>query len=246
MTCGDDRRVCLLTGATGVLGTAFCHRYADRYDIIAVHRSRVPELVSQTATLVDPLAPDDELPENGHRVFTVRADLTREEDVRRLVDVALTRFGRIDLVVNAAAWSTRQSALDERAFTASLERHLHTNVVAPARLVVAVARASWQDRPDENRVRNRNVVNVSSTAGVYLYPGLDQTAYATSKAALNFLTVHLASELEVLGVRANATAPNGFPHYVPTERVLDSIMSFDEGRMTGQILVLDSGEELVL
>ncbi len=51
---------------------------------------------------------------------------------------------------------------------------------------------------------------MSSTAGLYVYHGLNQAAYGTSKAALNFLTIHLASEFRLLNVRVNATAPNTF------------------------------------
>lgn len=240
------RRVCLLTGASGELGTAFCRRHADRYDIVAVYHSRLPQLVSQVSSLADPLAPGAELAENGHPVFAVQADLTRDEDLARLLEVALARFGRIDLLVNAAAWSTRERVLDQHLFPDSLERHLATNVVAPARLALAVARACWQDRPEENQACNRNVVNVSSTGGLYVYPDAGQAAYGTSKAALNFLTVHLASEFRLLNVRVNATAPNTFPQLVPTRRVLDSIVRLDEGDMTGEILLLDTDEESFL
>lgn len=41
---------------------------------------------------------------------------------------------------------------------------------------------------------NRNVVNLSSTAGLFVYPDLGQSVYAASKAALNHLTYHLASD----------------------------------------------------
>ena len=240
------KRVCLLTGASGRLGTAFCRRNASRYDIVAVYHSRFPQLVSQTSSLADPLAPEAELGENEHPVFTVQADLTCDDDVARLVEVALARFGRIDLLVNCAACSTRERALDQQLFPASLERHLATNVLAPARLALAVARAYWQNRPEENRTCNRNVVNVSSTAGLYVYPDLGQAAYGTSKAALNFLTTHLASEFRLLNVRVNATAPNTFPQLVPTRRVLDSIARLDQGQMTGEILLLDTDEESFL
>jgi NAD(P)-dependent dehydrogenase (short-subunit alcohol dehydrogenase family) len=240
------KRVCLLTGASGRLGTAFCRRNASRYDIVAVYHSRIPQLVSQASSLADPLAPEAEPGENEHPVFTVRADLTCDEDIDRLVEVTLARFGRIDLLVNCAACSTRERAVDQHLFPASLERHLATNVLAPARLALAVARAYWQDRPEENRMRNRNVVNVSSTAGLYVYPGVGQAAYGTSKAALNFLTVHLASEFRLLNIRVNATAPNTFPQLVPTRRVLDSIVRLDQGQMTGEILLLDTDEESFL
>jgi NAD(P)-dependent dehydrogenase (short-subunit alcohol dehydrogenase family) len=225
------------------LGTAFCRRNASRYDIVAAYNTRLPRLVSQTSQLIDPLAPAERLPENAWPVYAVQADLTRDADVIKLVDVALARFGRIDVLVNAAAHTTHGSALDERLFPVSLERHLAVNVVGAARLAVTIARRYWQDRQEENRLANRNIVNISSTSGLYVYPDLGQSAYSTSKAALNFLTMHLASELEVLNVRVNATAPNTFPGLVPTERVIDAILRLDQGEMNGRILLLDKDEE---
>jgi len=114
------------------------------------------------------------------------------------------------------------------------------NVLVPLRLVLEVVHASWRDRPDENRRMNRNVVNVSSIAGVNVYRGQGQSVYAASKAALNHLTRHMASELESIGVRANALAPNGFPRAIPTERVAAGIVRFDEGDENGQVLCLDA------
>jgi NAD(P)-dependent dehydrogenase (short-subunit alcohol dehydrogenase family) len=239
----DAERVCILTGASGKLGTAFCRAMADRYAIIAVHNLHPLEVASQVATPVDPLDPAYPLPDAAAPVFAVQADLTRDVDQARLVDVTLARFGRIDVVVNAAAYAMPQPVLDARTFSSSLERHWQMNVVAPTRLVLLVARTYWQDRPLENRRANCSVVNVSSTAGVYVYPGLGHAAYGTSKAALNFLTVHLASELEVMKVRVNAIAPTTFPELVSTDTVVDRIGHLADGDMTGQILVLDTDGE---
>jgi NAD(P)-dependent dehydrogenase (short-subunit alcohol dehydrogenase family) len=240
------RRVCLLTGAGGRLGTAFCRANAHRYDILAVYRSRPPAVVSQCSSLLDPLDPDTEPTENAHPVFTVQADLTVEDDVARVVEIALARFGRIDLLVNAAGRSTWGSALDQRVFAASLDGHFRVNVLAPAMLAVTIAREYWQGRAEENRRANRNVVNVSSTAGLYVYPDLGQSAYGVSKAALNFLSLHLAAEFEVVNVRVNAIAPNTFPGLVPTEKVLEGIGRLDEGQDNGRLLVVDEdGETLI-
>ncbi len=135
------KRVCLLTGASGRLGTAFCRRNASRYDIVAVYHSRFPQLVSQCSSLADPLAPEAESGENEHPVFTVQADLTRDDDIARLVEVALARFGRIDLLVNCAACSTRERALDQQLFPPAWSATWQPTSSAPARLALAVARA---------------------------------------------------------------------------------------------------------
>ena len=237
------RRVCMLTGAGGVLGTAFCDRLRAAYDIVAVHRFTPPPAPSQDRALVDPLNPEARLPENEHPVFAVQADVTRPEDVERLVDLALARYGTVDLLVNAAARNTREPVLDADRFERSLREHVEVNVLGPLRLCGALTAACWREDPGGNRARRRNVVNVSSTAGVYLYGGQRQAAYSVSKAALNWLTCHLAEELDPVGVRANVVAPNTFPGLVATERVLDGIVALDAGEQSGEIVLIDEDRD---
>jgi NAD(P)-dependent dehydrogenase (short-subunit alcohol dehydrogenase family) len=81
---------------------------------------------------------------------------------------------------------------------------------------------------------------VSSTAGIFVYPGQGQSAYAASKAALNTFTLHLADELEMVGVRVNAVAPNSFPSIVAESEVVNAIAELDAGKLNGEILVVDA------
>ena len=123
---------------------------------------------------------------------------------------------------------------------ADAELAFSVNVLAPLRLTMAIARHFWRIDREANLQRTRNVVNVSSTAGVYVYPDLGQACYAATKAALNHATYHLASELWDLGVRANAIAPNSFPGIVPTGRVLDEIIALDRSGDTGRLALVDA------
>lgn len=235
----QGHRVCLMTGAAGRLGTAFCEQNRSKYDLIAAYHRRAPGVTSQHRWFVDPLNPDAELAENERPVYAVRADLTKPEDVRRLVEVGAARFGTIDVVINLAAWSSREPVLDVPRFTTSLEDHFELNVLAPFRVAAAVADVCWRGRYSENHLRRRNIINVSSTAGVYMYPGCNQAAYSTSKAALISLTCHMAHEFGALGVRVNVAAPNTFPEIVSTEQVLEGMLALDAGTMTGTVLVMD-------
>lgn len=236
-----ERRVCLLTGAGGTLGDAFCRAHARDYDIVAVYRNRAPAAVSQDEWYVDPLDPDAEVPENVAAVFTIRADLERDGEVERVVDVALARHGQVDLLVNAAAYSHwhPQGLVDGDVLLDSVERHFAMNVGVPLRFATRLAQRFWLHRDLDNHARNRNIVNVSSIAASRVYPG-GQAIYAASKAALNQLTRHLAAEFAVFGVRANALAPNSFPSVVRTESVARAITDLDRGTATGRVLVLDA------
>jgi NAD(P)-dependent dehydrogenase (short-subunit alcohol dehydrogenase family) len=241
LSTGNGRRVCLLTGAGGRLGNVFCQAYAAEYDIVAVWRSRVPSVPSQEEWLVDPLNPDADLPENDARVYLVRADLEQPGQVERVVDIALARFGRVDLLVNAAAYSVwhKQGLVDGDVLLDSLDRHFAVNVGIPLRFATRLAQQFWLPRDEENRAYNRNIVNVSSTSGSRVYPG-GQAAYGASKAALNQLTRHLAAEFQAFGVRANALAPDTFPALVSTESVAKAIARLDGDTVTGKVLLVEA------
>lgn len=231
----------LLTGAGGLLGDAFCRRHARTYDIVAVCRSRVPGVASQHETFVDPLAPDTELEDNRASVFTVFADLTQAGQVDRVIELALARHGRIDVLVNNAGHMQHHphGLVDGDEALLDLERHLALNVKLPLQLAVRTAQLFWRDRAVDNRAHNRSVVNISSLAGSRVYPGQGQALYAASKAALNQLTRHMADEFDAFGVRVNALAPNSFPRIVPTEDVADAIVRLTVESLTGRVIAMD-------
>jgi NAD(P)-dependent dehydrogenase (short-subunit alcohol dehydrogenase family) len=254
-----DRRVCILTGASGQLGTYFCNHFSDRYEIVAVYRRNRPQVPTHDSRVVDPLDPDgidnpdsrsgdpNGSADSGQRpVFAVRADVTEERECDRVVELALARYDRVDLVVNAAVYSIWSTMLGSDQLRRSAQYQFVTNVVAPLNMATAAARQFWQGRDTENRERNRNVVNISSVAGLRIYGGLGQSIYAASKSALNQLTGHMAGEFAPLGVRVNATAPNSFPSIVPTSRAADAIVRLDEGSENGVIVVVDGAEDTVI
>jgi NAD(P)-dependent dehydrogenase (short-subunit alcohol dehydrogenase family) len=234
------KKVCVLTGAGGVLGTEFCRRFHTKYSIVAVcGRRKVSDVPDQHHKLLDPLDPDGHSAANDNAIYTVHADLTQPGEIGRVVELALARFGRIDVLVNSAVHSVWASMLESDAASLSAERQFLTNVIVPMRLSVAIARAHWRDKVPENIERNRCIVNVSSIAGVNIYRGSGQGIYSASKAALNFLTCHMASEFAPIRVRVTGIAPNSFPGIVSTASVATSLDALIEGEMNGRLLVLD-------
>lgn len=240
------RKVCIVTGAAGTLGTELCRAYADNYDLVAVHH-RTPLMVpSQNGQYVDPLQPTAELDENRRRVFAIQANLEDDSDLSRIVKATLDQYGRIDIVVNAAVRSVWSPILQGRRLLDSVEAQFRLNVAVPLKLTALVAREFWSRRARENAAVNRSVINISSTAGLHVYPGQGQSVYAATKAALNQLTLHMAAELAPIGVRVNAVAPNAFPRIVPTARVCWAVHQFASGATTGQIFVVDREREYFL
>lgn len=219
----SDRRVCLLTGASGRLGRRFCERYADTYEFAAIHRRRRPPVGT----------------------FAIEADLTADGAAEWVVDCALERFGHIDVLVNAAVvWGWGPVTSEQLVFSAP-EQFL-THVVAPLRLTAAAYRRAWSDQRETNAARHRSVVNVSSISGQNVYPNEGQSVYAASKAALDHLSAHMALELEPVGIRVNAVSANSFPSVVSTDRVVDAIVALDKGSSTGGLLVVGAAEDALL
>ena len=233
------KRVCLFTGSSGTLGRAFCRLHADKYHIAAVYRRSPPDVPSQRQWFVDPLEPAVVLPENANPVFAIQADLTDDRALERVVELALARFDRIDLLVHAAAYYLWSAITDTEKYLESIGPQLDLNVTVPLKLTALVVREFWRDRAGENREHNRNVINLSSVSGLAVYIGLGQSIYSASKSALNVLSCHLSHELRPVGVRVNAIAPTSFPLLIPTESVCESILRLDNGGMTGSVVVLD-------
>jgi len=223
-------RVCLLTGAGGRLGTVFCRLLGGAYEIAEVHRTLPPSCREGSTS----------------RSLAIEADLLLAGAVDTVVDATLDRFGRVDLLVNAAAVSRWAPVLAERSVLDSIETMFVLNVVVPARLTAALAERCWRRSLADNAEANRNVVNVSSTAGLYVYRGLGQSGYAASKAALNMLTCHLAAELGPLNLRVNAVAPNSFSGIDSSESVDHAIARLDSGGDSGRSVVRERDGETVL
>jgi len=121
------------------------------------------------------------------RSLAVRADLTREEEVRRLFAAAKKRFGRIDsLIANAGSWETRDVPLHRM----SLAQWQHTldNVLTSAFLSLReFLRVVAQQK-------RGNAVLIASTAGVFGEAG--HADYASAKSGLAFgLTRSLKNEI---------------------------------------------------
>lgn len=228
-----NQRVCLLTGASGFFGKLFINQYFKKYQIVAIYNNTPIETIPE---IVDPLQPYSSARQEN--VFPVHGDLSSQQNIDALVDIVLNQFGKVDFVVNAAVYRNWQHMLAPNALDYG-EWHFSINVLAPLRLASALANKFWIARAEENLVENRHVLNVSSTAGSYVYPDSGQILYSASKAALNYASYHMASELWEMGVRVNTIAPNTFPGIVPIERLMREIDKLEKSTQTGQLVIID-------
>jgi NAD(P)-dependent dehydrogenase (short-subunit alcohol dehydrogenase family) len=187
------------------------------------------------------------------------ADVTRDEDCRGMVQAALARWGRLDVLDNNVGVGSRGSVVEESA--ERWERVMRINVtsmfLASKHAVPAIAASG-----------GGAIVNVSSVAA--LLPG-GLTAYSTSKGAVISLTRAMAVDHARAGIRVNCVAPG--PVFTPMvsgagmsealrERRRDASLLRTEGTgwdvgnavvflacararyITGQVLVVDGGVSL--
>jgi NAD(P)-dependent dehydrogenase (short-subunit alcohol dehydrogenase family) len=139
--------------------------------------------------------------ENGGEALAFQADVTRAADCAAMVEAALDRFGRLDLLDNNVGISSRGSVVDET--EESWRRVMRVNVDT----MFLAARAAI---PAMRRAGGGAIVNVSSISA--LRPrGL--TAYSVSKGAVIALTRAMAVDHGREGIRVNCVAPG--PVYTP-------------------------------
>jgi len=131
----------------------------------------------------------------GGQCAAFAADVTEAGAPARIVDAALTRFGGLTTLVNAAGiigTGTIESTTDEQ-----WDAMMDINSRAPFRLMRAAMPALIQSKG--------SVVNVSSVTGLRSFPGV--LSYCVSKSAIDQLTRCAALELAPKGVRVNAVNP---------------------------------------
>jgi NAD(P)-dependent dehydrogenase (short-subunit alcohol dehydrogenase family) len=173
-------RVAIVTGAGTGIGAAAAKLLAEKgLDVVLVGR-RVDLLEEVSAEI-------------GDRALALAVDVRETE---RIVDATLDRFGRIDVVVNNAAF-IRNGPLESFSREVFAE-HYSTNVEAPF-FLLAAALPSLRESPDAA------VVNISSSVGSIVKPG--SMLYGSTKAALEYLTRAWAYELGEDGIRVNCLAP---------------------------------------
>ncbi|ORB63354.1 SDR family NAD(P)-dependent oxidoreductase [Mycolicibacterium tusciae] len=185
-----DDKVVVVTGASSGLGVAFAHACAEAgADIVAVGRRR--DRLEQTVELVGAA---------GREGLAVAVDVAAADGCRSVVDAAVGRFGRIDVLVNNAGVEDHAPA--SRLAVEDFRRVLDVNVTACFELAQGAAAVM---------PRGSSIVNVGS---IMAYTTLDipTTAYCTSKAAVLGLTRSLARQWSGRrGIRVNALLPGFFP-----------------------------------
>jgi 3-oxoacyl-[acyl-carrier protein] reductase len=179
-----DGRVAIITGAARGLGRAAAERLYERGASVAVNVRDSQRAEELAASL-------------GERALAVPGDVAEDGIPDEIVRLTVERFGRVDILINNAAFarSTRFPDLTADEWNAALE----VNLTAPFLLTKAVL-------PHMTRQGYGRIINISSSAGRTVST-LGGAHYTASKAGLLGLTRASAKELGKFGITVNAICP---------------------------------------
>jgi len=180
-------KVAIITGGAGGIGSAtgqlFCEEGAK---VLLVDRDE-PALNSVVAHIRTAVP--------AAEIASLTADVSEEQSASRIVSTAISKFGRIDVLVNNAGIRAYEPLADAKSET--WDAILKTNLLSYAWLT--------REALPHLRARRGNVVNVSSTHAVNPRAGMGQ--YDVAKAGIISMTKTLAFEEAAHGIRANAVCP---------------------------------------
>jgi NADP-dependent 3-hydroxy acid dehydrogenase YdfG len=209
-------KVVVITGASSGIGAALAKNLGAKGDRLVL-AARREELLKQVAK------------ESGAEAIPVVTDVTRRKDVENLRDVALARFGHVDVWVNNAGYATGKKVLEltDKEFQDIIDVVLKSVFYGMQTIV-----PHFQERGEGH------LINVSSTLGRVPIVSF-RSIYSASKAAVNSLTSNLRMDLiNYPGIKVSLVLPG----IVDTDfhRVAQTPSRPKAGDKVGQAVVLSA------
>ncbi len=193
-----DRRVVIVTGGAKGIGYACVRKFYDDGDNVVIADTDT-EAGFDAASKLDA---------SGERVLFVKADVSDKLSVHNLIAETLSKFSRIDVLVNNAGIIIKGGILDlspkdfDKVLSVNLRGAFLTSQAVVKHMVGVL------DDSDDRSGSNRNpfsIINMSSVNAVVAIP--DILAYEVSKGGMNQLTKGMALQLAPYGIRVNGVGP---------------------------------------
>lgn len=181
-----NESIVVVTGGGRGIGRAICQRFANS-DAQVVAAARSQNELDETKSLIE---------KNGGRCETIVTDVTQPDQIANLIETTLSRFARIDVMINNAGVAHLGNI--EELTPDLFESMLTVNV----RAMYHGCRSVW---PTMKKQGEGVIINTSSASSVDPFPGF--AGYGATKAWVNMWTKALADEGKPLGIRVFAIAP---------------------------------------
>lgn len=197
-------RVALVTGGDSGIGRAVALAYAREGADVAIAYLNEHDDAERTKTLVE---------EAGRKALLLPGDLADVATCDRTIDEAVAAFGRIDVLVNNAAYQGKAVSSFSEIDAERVERTFRVNVMSMFHLI---------RRALPHMKEGSAIINVASIQAYQ--PNASILDYATTKGAIVAFTKGLSQELAEKGIRANVVAPG--PVWTPL-----IVQSFDREKI---------------
>ena len=242
-------KVALVTGASRGIGRACALRLArDGFTVVVNYAHSAKEAEAVLATIR----------ENGGDGMIYQADVSRLDDVKRMMRDVAKAYGQIDVLVNNAGIVRDEYVLmlNPNTLDACFDLNVKGYFYCAQQAVLKMFRRKCGA-----------IINMSSVSGILALPG--QSVYGATKGAVNTMTATMAKELAPYGIRVNAVAPGfietemldalppekkeEYLNAIPMHRlgsvedvagVVSMLASDDAAYITGQVITVDGGISL--
>ena len=181
------KKVVIVTGASRGIGREIAKRLAKKGLTVVANYNKSEKEAKELK---------EELEKENIIIDIVKADVSKREDTKKLVQYTLDKYGKIDILINNAGISEYKLFTDET--DDDWNKIINTNLYSAFAMSQEVI---------PNMVHNKNglIINMSSAWGVV--GGSLEVIYSVSKAGLDGLTKALAKELGPSNIRVNSIAP---------------------------------------
>lgn len=184
-------KVVIVTGTSSGIGEATARQFGGQRAKVVLAARRVDRL--------EALAKEIAEMNTGAEILVVQADLSRLEDIKKMIEETLARFGRIDVLVNNAGFG-RLNWLEKLDPLKDIQAQFDVNVMG-------VVQTTRQALPVMIKQRSGHIINMCSMAGLVATP--TYTIYAACKHAVHGFSEALRREVKPWGIDVSMIYPGG-------------------------------------